>query len=146
VDLSSIQGQVDQLLRSTANPTQNAAQDTEFKALISRALQNPGGVNPIDHEALVNAVMSRTGKSHPDSGQIVNGFQQTYQQAQAKVQQMTEQAKVQAQQAADATRKAAAKGALAATLALVLGALAAAFGGRSGTPRDLIGATTPPRA
>jgi hypothetical protein len=145
VDLSSIQGQVDQLLGSTANPTQNAGQDAEFKDLISRALQNPGGVNPTDHEALVDAVMSRTGKSRPDSEQVVNSFQQTYQQAQAKVQQMTEQAKAQAQQAADATRKAAAKGALAATLALVLGALAAAFGGRSGT-RDLIGATTPARA
>ncbi len=144
VDLSGIQGQVDELSHAAGNP-QNQASNADLMGLITRAFQNPGGVSATDHEALINAVMSRTGKSHSDAEQVVNGFEQTYKQAQAKAQQIADQAKAQAQQAADAARKGAAKGGFAATVALLLGALAAALGGRSGTPRDLIEVTKPGR-
>jgi hypothetical protein len=166
VDLSSIQGQVDQLLRQTGKQqlqpdslqnraagavtqAQNATQDSsqDIQSIVSRAFSRNGDVaNAVDRDALVNVIMNRTGKSRPEAEQIVGGYQRTFQQAQAKAQQLGEQAKAQAQQAADATRKSAAKGALAAALALILGALAAALGGRSGTPRDLVEVTAPARA
>ncbi len=165
VDLSNIQGQVDQLLRQTGTPqlqpenlqnrsagavtqAENAAQDPnqDVKGIVNRAFAQNGDVaNAVDRDALVNVIMNRTGKSRPEAEQIVAGYQRTFQQAQAKAQQLGEQAKAQAQKVADATRKSAAKVALAATLALILGALAAALGGRAGTPREFIGVTSPAR-
>ena len=123
---------------------QSRAQDLQHTGKGSS--QNGDVANAVDRDALVNVIMNRTGKSRPEAEQIVAGYQQTFQQAQAKAQQLGEQVKAQAQQAADATRKSSAQGALAATLALILGALAAALGGRSGTPREFVGVATPARA
>jgi hypothetical protein len=161
VDLSNLQGQVDQLLRQTGKPelqpealqnraqgavgqAQNAAQDGngDIMGMVQRAFGQNGGVaNAADRDALVNVVMARTGKSRPDAEQVVNGYQQTYDQAKAKAQQTADQAKAKAMEAADAARQGAAKAGLASSLALLLGALAAALGGRAATPRDASGVT-----
>ena len=172
IDTSDLQGQVDQLLRQTGMPAlqpenlQNRAQSAADQAqgTAQNAAQNPNGadtdirglVNKVfgqnadvadqakSREALVNVIMSRTGKSRPEAEGIVNNYQKTYEQAKAKAQQLKEEAKQKALAAADAARKGAAKGGLAASLALLLGAIAAAFGGRSATPRDLVAVTTGP--
>ena len=169
VDTSNIQGQVEQLLRQTGKPAlqpenlqnraqnagdqaqstaQNAAQDpnaanADIKGLVNKVFsQNQDVANAADRDALVNVIMSRTGKTRPEAEQIVNNYQQTYEQAKVKAQQLADETKQKALAAADATRKAAAKGALAASFALLLGALASAFGGRSATPRDMVEITT----
>ncbi len=169
IDTSDIQGQLDQLLRQTGKPelqpenlqnrvqnaadqaqgtAQNAAQNpnaanTDVKGLVNKLFgQNKDVANAADRDALVNVIMSRTGKSRPEAEQIVNNYQQTYEQAKAKAQQVAEEAKEKGLAAADAARKGAAKGGLAASLALLLGAIAAAFGGRSATPRDMVEGTT----
>ena len=169
IDTSNIQGQVDQLLRQTGKPElqpenlqnraqnagdqaqatgQNAAQnpnatDTDVKGLVNRLFgQNKDVANAADRDALVNVIMSRTGKSRPEAEGIVNNYQQTYEQSKAKAQQVAEEAKEKGLAAADAARKGAAKAGLAASLALLLGAIAAAVGGRSATPRDMVEATT----
>ena len=165
IDTSNIQGQLDQLLRQTGKPelqpenlqnraqnagdqAQNAAQnpnaaDTDVKGLVNRLFgQNKDVANAADRDALVNVIMSRTGKSRPEAEGIVNNYQQTYEQAKAKAQQVAEEAKEKGLAAADAARKGAAKAGLAASLALLLGAIAAAVGGRSATPRDMVAATT----
>ena len=173
-DVSDLQGQVDQLLRQTGKPelqpeslqargqdaanqaqgaAQGAAQNpnaagTDVKTLVNRLFgQNKDVTNAADRDALINVIMSGTGKSRPEAEQIVNNYQQTYEQARAKAQQVAAETKEKALAAADATRKGAAKGGLAASLALVLGAVAAALGGRSATPRELrVGVGTAPGA
>ena len=168
-DVSDIQGQLDQLLRQTGKPelspenlqargqdaanqaqgaARGAAQNpnaagTDVKSLVSKLFgQNRDVVNAADRDALVNVIMSRTGKTRPEAEQIVNNYQQTYEQTRAKAQQVAAETKEKALAAADATRQGAAKGGLAASLALVLGALAAALGGRSATPREELGVVT----
>ncbi len=170
VDLGDVQGQFDQLLRQTGKPElqpqslQNRAQAAagqaqgagqaaaqnpdaaggDLKGLVSRVFgQNKDAVNAADRDALVNVVMNRTGKTRPEAEAIVNNYQQTLQQAKEKAQQAADQAKQQALAAADATRKGAAKAGLASSLALLLGALAAGWGGRTATPRDMVGVTAP---
>lgn len=172
-NVSDIQGQLDTLLRQTgkaelqpenlqaragnaADQAQgaatNAAQNpnaasTDVKGLVNRLFgQNQDVVNAADRDALVNVIMSRTGKSRPEAEAIVNNYQKSYEQAKAKAQQVAAETKEKAKAAADAARKGAAKGGLAASLALLLGALAAAFGGRSATPRDMVSVTTPARS
>jgi ElaB/YqjD/DUF883 family membrane-anchored ribosome-binding protein len=159
-DLSAIQDQVDQLLRETGKPqlqpenlqnraqgavdqAQNTAQNpADLKDMVSRVFgQNGDVVKAADRDALINVIMSRTGKSRPEAEQIVNSYQQTFQHAKEKAQQLADQAKAKAMEAADAARKGAAQGALASTAALLLGALAAGLGGRVGTPREMVGAT-----
>ena len=170
IDTSNIQGQVDQLLRQTGMPAlqpenlqaraqnagdqaqgaaQNAAQDpnaanTDIKGLVNKVFgQNQDVADQAkNREALVNVIMSRTGKTRPEAEGIVNNYQQTYEQAKAKAQQVAEEAREKGLAAADAARKGAAKGGLAASLALLLGAIAAAIGGRSATPRDMEEVTT----
>ena len=165
IDISDIQGQVDLLLRQTGMPAlqpenlqnraqsagdqaqntaQNAAQEpnaanTDVKGLVNKVFgENQDlAAQAKNREALVNVIMSRTGKTRPEAEQIVNNYQQTYEQAKAKAKQLADEAKQKALAAADDTRKAAAKGGLAASLALLLGAIAAAIGGRSATPRDM---------
>ena len=172
IDTSDIQGQVDQLLRQTGMPAlqpenlqaraqnagnqaqgtaQNAAQDpnaanTDIKGLINKVFgQNQDVADQAkNREALVNVIMSRTGKSRPEAEGIVNNYQQSYEQAKAKAQQLKEEAKQEGLAAADAARKGAAKGGLAASLALLLGAIASAIGGRAATPHDMVEATTAP--
>jgi hypothetical protein len=160
VDTSNIQAQVNQLLQETGKPelqpgnlqaraqnaggqAQNAAQNpTDVKGLVDRLFgQNQDVAKAADRDALINVIMSRTGKSRSEAEQIVNNYQQTFEQAQAKAQQAAEDAKQKALAAADAARKGAAKGGLAAFFALLLGALAAAFGGRTGTPKIIVDTT-----
>ena len=165
IDTSDIQGQIDQLLRQTGKAelqpenlqnraqdaagqaqgtAQNAAQNpndanTDVKGLVNKLFgQNKDVVNAADKDALVNVIMSRTGKSRPEAEQIVSNYQQTYEQAKAKAKQVADEAKEKALAAADAARKGAAKGGLSASLALLLGAIAAAIGGRAATPRDMV--------
>lgn len=159
-DLSAIQDQVDQLLRETGKPqlqpenlqnraqgavdqAQNTAQNpADLKDMVSRVFgQNGDVVKAADRDALINVIMSRTGKSRPEAEQIVNSYQQTFQHAKEKAQQLADEAKAKAMEAADAARKGAAQGALASTAALLLGALAAGLGGRVGTPREMVGVT-----
>ena len=170
IDTSDIQGQVDQLLRQTGMPAlqpenlqsraqnaagqaqstaQNAAQDpnvanTDIKGLVNKVFgQNQDVADQAkNREALVNVIMSRTGKSRPEAEGIVNNYQQTYEQAKAKAAQLADEAKQKALAAADTARRGAAKGGLAASLALLLGAVAAAFGGRNATPNEALETTT----
>ncbi len=169
IDTSDIQGQLGQLLRQTGktelqpenlqnrvqdaanqtqNTTQNAAQNPDaaggdLKGLVNRLFgQNKDVANAADRDALINVIMSRTGKGRPEAEGIVNNYQKTYEQAKAKAGQLADEARQKSLAAADATRKAAARGGLAASLALLLGAIAAAIGGRTATPRDLVGVTT----
>ncbi len=120
IDISDIQGQVDQLLRQTGKPelqpenlqnraqnagdqaqgaAQNVAQnpnatDADLKGLVSKVFgQNKDVVNAADKDALVNVIMSRTGKSRPEAEQIVNNYQQSYEQAKAKAKQLADEAK-----------------------------------------------------
>ncbi len=172
-DLTDVQGQVETLLRQTGKPelqpdalqsraqgaadqaqgaAASAAQNpnaatADIKGMLGRLFnQNSDVVNAADRDALVNVISARTGKSRAEAEQIVNNYQQAYEQARAKAKQLAEDAKQKALAAADAARKGAATGGLAASLALLLGAIAAAFGGRAATPHDLVATGIAPRA
>ena len=162
---------MDQLLRQTGMPAlqpenlqaraqnagdqaqgaaQNAAQDpnaanTDIKGLVNKVFgQNQDVADQAkNREALVNVIMSRTGKSRPEAEQIVNNYQQTYEQAKAKAQQLKEEAKQKGIGRCGRRPQGCRQGrVLAASLALLLGAIAAAIGGRAATPHDMVEVTT----
>jgi uncharacterized protein YjbJ (UPF0337 family) len=165
VDLSNLQGEADKLLRQTGKPelqpenlerqaqgaasqaqgaaqnaarNPNAANETGSDLINKLFGQSKGTLSAVDRDAAINVIVARTGKSRDEAGQIVDNWQNSFKQAQAKIQETTDQAKEKAREAAQASAQAASRGGLVGSLALVLGAAAAALGGRLGTAGNVL--------
>ncbi|OUJ70046.1 hypothetical protein BXP70_25560 [Hymenobacter crusticola] len=161
IDLSDLKHQARLLLRQTGKAAltpenlkrQATAVGTQAQAEASQAAANPQAAsdsfddvidnltrkaetlgNAADRDAAVNVVMQRTGKSRPESEQIVDNWLATAKQAQAKFAAVKVQAEQKARQAGDAAAEGLSKAALLAALGLGLGAAVAAFGGHRATP------------
>ena len=163
INLGDLQNEAEEILRQTGKPAlQPDALERQAKRAgnavenaADNAASNPQGANETgqslinrlfgqgekiagaaDRDAAVNVIMARTGKSRQEAEQTVDGWTKTYEQAKAKFEQTKTEAAQKAREAADATANAASKAAIYTFLGLMLGAVAAAFGGRSGEPRD----------
>ncbi len=102
----------------------------DIQSLLQRIVNSGADtVQAADRQALVNIVIARTGVSQAEAQQRVNGWIDSYQQAQSQIAQAADAAKAKARQIAAATAQASARASLAAALALLLGAIAAAIGG-----------------
>jgi hypothetical protein len=156
IDLSNLQAQADELLRQTgkpqlqpenlqsqaknavnqntpANPTDQNA--TSASDLINKLFpQGKDTLTAVDRDAAINVIVTRTGKSREEAGQIVDKWQATYQDARNKLEQAKEQAIQKSKEGADAAAKAATQAGLLGALAMVLGAVVAAVGGMSAVP------------
>ena len=111
----------------------------DFPALLERLLsQAKGTASQLDRDAVVNVVMARTGLSHDEALQRVEGWQAAAEQARAKVAEATAAAKQKAREAGDAAAKAVSRAMLLAFLALALGAVVAWLGGSFGQRREAL--------
>ena len=116
----------------------------ELKNLMERIRKSVGGTaSQADRDAAVNIITSRTGKSPEEANQIVSRWESTMKETGQKI----EAAKAQAEQKAREYGQTAAAGMSKASLwtfiALLLGGIAAAFGGRSGIPKEIFTPTNP---
>jgi hypothetical protein len=122
--------------QSAANPQ---ATDDNLDELIDRLGSKAENIgNAADRDAAVNVVMQRTGKSRPESEQIVDNWIATAKQAQAKLAEAKVKAEATAREAGDKAAAGLSRAALLAALGLGLGAAAAAFGGRRAAPHPVV--------
>lgn len=164
LDLGSLRGQVETLLKQTGKPelqpgaiqnqtnqavrqTQNTANqaasdpansDNAVSALFERLSKSSEKTfNAADRDALTNIIVARTGKSREEAAQTVASYEKTYQQAQAQYEQTKAQAAQKAREIGQATAEGVTKAAIWAFIALLASGIAAAIGGFLATPRDL---------
>lgn len=122
--------------QAMANP---AATDEEFNSMLDRWLKRgKATASAADRNALINVVVARTGMSRDEAAKIVQNWETTYQQVQAKAEQPAAEAKQKALEIAEASAQAVSRAALWSFVALVLGAIAAAVGGSMGRPREVL--------
>lgn len=160
VNLSTIQQEAQQLLAQTGDPqlqagdvqqeAQQAGQDVQSAAAdIAQNPQQAGQeinqlvsqlfaegqdlTDPANRQDLVNVLVERTGVTEAEANQTIDGWAETYQQAQDGLQQARQGAEEAAQTAADAIGTAA----IWAFVGLLIGAVIAALGGLVGRPKTL---------
>jgi len=98
-------------------------------ALISKLFsQNDSTFDAADKEALVNIVKNRTGKSQPESEQIVDNWITTIKTAREKVEEVKVKAEAKAREVGDEMASALSKFALFSFFGMLLGAVSASFG------------------
>jgi len=163
LDANSLQSELEKLLRQTGKPElqpenlKNEAQAaaSEAQASASSAAQTPqtadadakgwlAGViqrgervlNAADKEALVNIIVARTGKSRAEAEQIANNYEQTYNQARAKLEEAKQQAEQKAREAGAEAAKNVARGSWGTLVVLLIGAAVAAGAGMLGFRRQ----------
>lgn len=109
----------------------------ELDSLIDRLYKQGAGVaSAADRDALINVLSARTGKSREESAQIVDRWNQTFQQARHQVGEMKEEAGQKAREVGDAAAKGVSRAAFWSFLTLLSGLVAAALGGRAGVAHD----------
>lgn len=160
IDLNDLKGEISQVLRETGKPglrpealeRQAEQAGNQAKNATERAASNPQGADEtadgvlnqfikrgegvadqIDRTAAVNVVMERTGKSQAESGQVVDNWTKTYQQARVKFEQTKKEAGIQARHVADDAASAASKGAIYGFFGLLISVAAAGYGAKMGT-------------
>lgn len=112
--------------RAPGNLTAFAQQDAELSAVLARLESNGGAAkSAADRDQAVNLLSSRHGLSQQDANNLLNDWDQQFQQARA-------QAGPEARQAGSAAARGVAQGSLWGFIALILGLLAAASGGWAG--------------
>ncbi len=147
IDFNNLKGEISQLLSQTGKPgLQPDALGNRADNAVDRIIANPqsaddviqqffgkGGVGEqVDREAVVNMIVSRTGKSREEANQIADNWMNTYQQAQQKWQQTKVQAEQKAREVADDTAKAVSTASILAFVGLVLGAATSGFAAKKG--------------
>ncbi|MDA8453945.1 hypothetical protein M4R22_04135 [Acidovorax sp. GBBC 3334] len=163
LDANSLQSELEKLLRQTGKPElqpenlKNEAQaaasqgqasaesaatapqnaDADAKGWLAGVLQRGERVlNAADKEALVNIIMARTGKSRAEAEQIANNYEQTYNQARAKLEEAKQQAEQKAREAGAEAAKNVARGSWGTLVVLLIGAAVAAGCGMLGFRRQ----------
>ncbi len=163
LDVNSLQSELEKLLRQTGKPelqpenikneaqaaatdgqarAENAAQtpqtaDADAKGWLAGVMQRGERVlNAADKEALVNIIVARTGKSRAEAEQIANNYEQTYNQARAKLEQAKQQAEQKAREAGAEAAKNVARGSWGTLVVLLIGAAVAAGAGTLGFRRQ----------
>jgi len=163
LDVNNLQSELEKLLRQTGKPelqpenikneaqaaandgqarAENAAQtpqtaDTDAKGWLANVIQRGEKVmNAADKEALVNIIVARTGKSRAEAEQIANNYEQTYNQARAKIEEAKAQAEQKAREAGAEAAKNVARGAWGTLVVLLIGAAVAAAAGTFGFRRQ----------
>jgi ElaB/YqjD/DUF883 family membrane-anchored ribosome-binding protein len=163
LDANSLQSELEKLLRQTGKPElqpenlKNEAQAaaSEAQASASSAAQAPQTadadakgwlasviqrgervLNAADKEALVNIIVARTGKSRAEAEQIANNYEQTYNQARAKLEEAKQQAEQKAREAGAEAAKNVARGSWGTLVVLLIGAAVAAGAGMLGFRRQ----------
>jgi hypothetical protein len=163
LDVNNLQSELEKLLRQTGKPelqpenlkneaqtaanegqarAENAAQapqtaNTDAKGWLANVLQRGEKVlNAADKEALVNIIAARTGKSRAEAEQIANNYEQTYNQARAKIEEAKVQAEQKAREAGAEAAKKIASGAWGTLAVLLIGAAVAAGAGTLGFRRQ----------
>lgn len=119
--------------------TQLAQQDPELAGALTR-LESKGGASQSaqDRDQVINLLTTKHNLSQPDAANLVNQWDQQFQQTRAQTDQK-------AKQVGQAAAQGIAQGALWSFVALLLGLLAAAWGGWSGTaslPKTSVVTTT----
>lgn len=124
--------QVGEAANNIGNDPQKATE--EFTMLFDRLYAHASGtVNASDKDALINFVATRKNISRENATQIVNNWEQAYNQAKVQFEEMMKNAQQKARQAADKVMEATSKGAFILFFVLLLGATAACIGGRCGS-------------
>lgn len=163
LDANSLQSELEKLLRQTGKPElqpenlKNEAQAaaSQAQATASSAAQTPQTadadakgwlasviqrgervLNAADKEALVNIIVARTGKSRAEAEQIANNYEQTYNQARAKLEEAKQQAEQKAREAGAEAAKNVARGSWGTLVVLLIGAAVAAGAGMLGFRRQ----------
>ncbi|XAH24703.1 hypothetical protein AAFF27_05795 [Xylophilus sp. GW821-FHT01B05] len=120
---------------STAANPQSA--DTDAKDWLSGVLQRGSNtLNAADKDALVNIIAARTGKTRDEAQQIADNYEQTYNQAAAKIADAKAQAEQTAREAGATAASNVAKGSWGTLLVLLISAIVAAGAGAAGFRRQ----------
>lgn len=111
------------------------AANQELTTLVDRYIRPIQGAMAatVDREAVINALVLRTGMTREQAEQTLQRWEQDYQRVKAELEQR-------GRQVAATAAKLAARASLWTVLALVLGLIVAAIGGALGTPRDFAAA------
>ena len=160
IDLSALKQQAETLLQQTGKPElqPKALADQADKAMnTAKASADQAGSNPqqsgniadrlvdqlfaqgkntasaMDKDAMVNVIMSRTGKSREEASQVADNWMATYKQAQAKWEQTKQEAEAKAREVADQAAHAASMAAIFAFISLLIGVVVAGYGAKVGT-------------
>lgn len=140
VDLGDIKREARALLMPAEKPEwdQNTA-GTESDSLIDQLFSN--GDKKIDKEAVVNAIVARTGKSHEEANRIADNWIQNYQNAKKELNEFKAKSEQQARETGAVAASATSKAGIFLFVGLVLGAAAAAAGGKLGEPHTAVSRT-----
>jgi hypothetical protein len=129
-------GSAKQNAQNTAGNIASAPQnsDAQIDGMIDQLFSsgNEAGA-ALDKNAIVNVIMSRTGKSRAEAEQIATNWMATAKQASAKVEQAKEQAEQKAREVAGKAARAASTAAILTFVSLLLGAIVAGFGAKKGS-------------
>lgn len=140
-------GAVQQRAREEGRTAQGAAAaaaqspqqaEEELSVVLERMVSQAAGAEyEADREAAVNIIVNRTGKSRAEAGREVDNWVAGMQKTKDNAQQAKMAAEQKARQLGDAAASGMSKASLWAFATLLLGGGAAAFGGRTGIPKDI---------
>jgi hypothetical protein len=160
VDLNNLKTEATQLLRQTGKAElQPAALESSVKQSADEAENTAGNIGAVpqttdaqvdgllqqlfaegkdvaqevDKNAVVNVIVSRTGKSRAEAEQIADNWIAASKQASAKMQQVKQEAETRARAVADKAADVASTAAMLAFVSMLLGAGVAYFGAKKGT-------------
>lgn len=175
VDLGTLKQDARDLLRDTGKPElqpenmrqQGSVAGNNAQKSMKQAAENPGQAGDIadslvdrlfnrgqniasaaDRDAVVNVIMKRTGKSREEANQIVDRWENTFNQVKVKADSLKQEAGQKARVVGNDVASAISKASIFGFIGLVLSAAAAGFGGKVGEPHDTAPAEipTPPTA
>lgn len=139
---------LEQQAKSAANEAKQEGQsaaanpqsvDESADNLVNELFAKGGDIaEEVDREAVVNVIVARTGKSREEAGKVADNWIATFQSSKAKFEQTKEQIAAKAEKSADDVASAMSKAGFFAFLGLVLGAGASGFGGKVGSPHDVV--------
>jgi hypothetical protein len=136
IDLSKIKNEARALLMQTERPEWDT--DTggnESDNLVEQLFGN--ATKEVDREAVVNVIVTRTGKSREEANRIADNWIQTYQDAKRELSEFKTKAEQQARETGDVAASAISKAGIFLFIGLLFGAGVAAVGSKLGEPHDL---------
>lgn len=163
LDVNNLQSELEKLLRQSGKPelqpenikneaqaaasegqarAENAAQapqnaDTDARSWLADVIRRGEKVlSAADKDALVNIIVARTGKSRAEAEQIAANYEQTYNQARAKIEEAKAKAEEGAREVGAEAAKNVARGAWGTLIVLLIGAAIAAAAGHFGFQRQ----------
>lgn len=160
IDTSGISGAISETISTTQQLSETVAAVTddpqsreELAALIQRITTSGGeSFSAADRQELTTFMVERGGRSQAEAEQLVSDLETTYQETRTQAQAAIDQAQAAGQAALAGAEETAretgqvvadnvAGAAIWTFIGLLVSAIAAAFGGRSGTPREMLAET-----